>query len=100
MSKTLTRTKGEAGPIESNIGPPTPLNSNAERPRKKVSRIVMAPLTSPGKFFINSDSRPITSTVEVASMRELRIKAIGLSGSSTNLKLKQTPERSKNAGAI
>ena len=62
-----TRTKGDEGPIESNTGPPMPLKSSAPRPMKNVRRIVMAPRTSLGKFFMKSDSMLTTIIVEQAS---------------------------------
>ena len=73
ISKTDTRRNGEVGPKLSKIGPPITLKSRAPRPRKKVNKTVIAPLTSLGRFFINSDSKPMTIAVDAASSKELSV---------------------------
>ena len=72
MSKTATRTNGEAGPSESKTGPPTMLYIKAATSMKKVSSIVIAPRTSLGKFFMKSDSSAMTYTIENTIMSETR----------------------------
>ena len=86
-SKIETSTKGAAGPIESCTGPPTKLKAKAEIPMKKVSVIVMAPLTSRGRFFMNSDSSEITCRIEKTIKRENSANALVSCGYSSSLNM-------------
>jgi len=67
---------------------------------KNVSKIVIAPRASLGKFFMKSDSREMTSTVDDMSSREEHAYATGLVGLSTSLKAKQMSDLTIKAGAI
>ena len=87
MSKTATRMNGEAGPSESNIGPPTTLYPKAARSMKNVRSIVMAPRTSFGKFFIKRDSRATTCRVEKTIKSATSRKPYASVGSSTYLNI-------------
>ena len=67
---------------------------------KKVSRMVIAPRTSLGRFFMKRDSKEMISMVEATRSMEEHVKAMLLVGSSTYLNPKQIKDLSKKPGAM